>query len=140
MRHGDVRERQADVHVGVAGAVDRAGGGVEQAPAAEQLADADHDEDRRQDGREVGDGAAAELDVDLRQLRRGGALGAGERRGRRRPRLRLPRRRPRAAARGVWVSSMPPMTRCMMAASTSAAMSAPRTKLCSACHIGSENT
>ena len=81
-RHHDVHERQPDVHVGVAGAVDRAGGGVQEVPAAEQLADADHDEDRREDAREMGDGAAAELEVDLRQLRRGGPLGAGEGRGR----------------------------------------------------------
>ena len=79
MRHHDVHERQPDVHVGVAGAVDRAGGGVQQVPAAEQLADADHDEDGREDAREMGDRAAAELEVELRQLRRGGALGAGER-------------------------------------------------------------
>ena len=37
---------------------------------------------RREDAREVGHGAAAELDVDLRDLRSAGALGACERRGR----------------------------------------------------------
>ena len=78
--HHHVGERQADVDVGVAGAVNGAGGGVQQAPAAEQLADAGHHEDRREDAREMGHGAAAELEVDLRQLRRGGALGTGERR------------------------------------------------------------
>jgi hypothetical protein len=35
---------------------------------------------------------------------------------------------------------LPPITTCMIAASTREAISAPNTKVCSACHIGSENT
>ena len=139
-RHHDVHERQPDVHVGVAGAVDRARGGVQQVPAAEQLADADDDEDRRQDAREMGDRAAAELDVELRQLRRGRALGAGEGRGRAGLVVSRVRRRPRLARPAVWVRSMPPITTCMIAARTSDATSAPKTKFCSDCHIGSEKT
>ena len=41
---------------------------------------------------------------------------------------------------GVALKSMPPMTRCMMAARTSEAMSAPKMKFCNACHMGRENT
>ena len=76
--HGGVGEGQPDVHVGVTRSEHRSGSGVQQVPAAEQLADRGDDEDRGEQRREVRHGASAELEVDLRQLRGRGLLGAGE--------------------------------------------------------------
>ena len=77
--HGHTRHGQPDHDVRVRGSVDGAGRGVQQVPGLEQLADADDDEDRREQRGEMRDRPAAELDVDLRDLRRR-LLGAGERR------------------------------------------------------------